>query len=76
LVYTRYSGTFELFARAAAKSEFEKLKQLLGVTSKDQLVEKINQGIEKFRVNTWQVFTYGDANLNHLLGLDQLDSLN
>jgi hypothetical protein len=46
LAHAEYYGAFELFARAASKRQFENLKILLNITSKQQLIDKIEAARE------------------------------
>lgn len=75
LVFTQYSSTFELFARAAVKSEFAKLKTLFSVSTKDEFIQKITEAIDKHNIRSWEIFLYGHIDLDQLLGFKQLDSL-
>ncbi len=65
----RYSGPFELFARAKSKRYFERIKGLLNVKSKDELdtlIDKLNQSGQ---LPSWQFDTLDPTNL---IGLNNI----
>ncbi|UIK04819.1 SEFIR domain-containing protein [Neorhizobium galegae] len=62
----RFSGPFEIFARAKSRRYFEKISGLLGVTSKENLEAQIQAIIQKNQLPRWQFET---LNLSRLTGL-------
>lgn len=69
LLYRReYEGPFELFARAESRAYFEKAKILLGVKSKDELV----QIVAKVRDSRLPKWNYTTLNIAEACGLDLL----
>jgi hypothetical protein len=75
LLYAGYSRTFELFARAASHKHFDILKQMLGVESKDDLIQKLKNAFEVYRVSQWFHFAYESVGFEHLWGIEKLDTL-
>ncbi len=75
LIYARYNRRLELFARAASRKQFDTLKKLLGVDSKDELMEKLKHGYAVHRVAQWYHFNYEGISFEHLWALEQLDTL-
>ena len=49
LIYARYTRPFELFLRAETDDGFEVLKALLGISSRDDLMNKYTQAMEKMK---------------------------
>lgn len=50
----RFAGPFEVFARAKSIKYFERIKDLLGVKSKEDLVALVEQLVQRDRVPRWQ----------------------
>jgi hypothetical protein len=75
LIYAHYSRTFELFARAASKKDFVKLKTLFFISTKEEFVQQVQTALEKYKINTRGIFWHGHIDMANLLGLQQLDSL-
>lgn len=66
-----YGGALEIFARAESNEYFQKIKGMLGITSKkdfDDLVTTIEQG--KIRVPEFG--GYGRTDITYILGYDKL----
>lgn len=59
----RFSGPFEIFARAKSGRYFDKIKGLLAVESKEELEKKLQAIIEKVRLPRWQFETVNVAKL-------------
>ncbi len=74
-VYVSYQRPFELFLRGAAHKDFTKIATLLNVASKDDLVAKFKDGMEKHQVGQWQLFVHVAVNLYGLFNLDKLDTI-
>ncbi|WP_105405472.1 hypothetical protein [Neorhizobium sp. T7_12] len=62
----RFSGPFEIFARAKSLRYFEKIKGLLGVENKEELENRLNSIVQKNQLPRWQFDT---INLSGLTGL-------
>jgi hypothetical protein len=76
LIYAGYSKPFEIFARAQSHSEFERLKGLLKVNSKEELVAKYLAAAEKYGINRWSGFTFrSSVSFEHLMNLEKLDTV-
>lgn len=75
LIYARYTKSFELFARAASHKQFEVLRRMLDVESKDDLIERLRKAFEKHRVGQWYHFGYESVSFEHLWNLEKLDTL-
>ena len=71
LVYIgRYSGAFEIFARAQSKEYFEKVKRLFDIENKDELGALMGAFKErKLRVPSWDFTSVNPADL---IGYDKL----
>jgi hypothetical protein len=76
LVYAGYAKTLQLFIRAREKGEFQKLKALLGVASKQELITKFNEAHQGHRIDRWSEFSFqARVSFQHLFGLEHLDSV-
>ncbi|WFU01954.1 TIR domain-containing protein [Rhizobium sp. CB3171] len=53
----RFSGPFEIFARAKSQRYFDKIKNLLGIGSKDELGAFLEALLQKDRLPRWQFET-------------------
>jgi hypothetical protein len=53
LYASRYSTTIEIFARAKSKSYFDKIAPMLGVSSRDELAERI-ASLDQRRIPKWE----------------------
>lgn len=75
LVYAERFGSFEFFARAASHKQFDAVKTLLKVKDKDDLAERLAQGIEAHRVGRWHNFWGPIDMFKKLMNLDELDTI-
>ncbi|MBN2287566.1 MAG: TIR domain-containing protein [Tissierellales bacterium] len=70
LYIERHSGAFEIFARAQSIEYFDTIKEIFGISSKDDLVPLFNLYKEnKLRVPSWQFTSFDPA---ILLGFEKL----
>lgn len=75
LVYAGYSQGLELFARAKAKSEFEKLKRFLGVSSKQELLSKFAVESKEAGMLQWRDFVVQGVEWEVLFRFQELDTM-
>ena len=75
LVYVGRGGGFEVFARARSKKWFEKVKVLLNVTDKDDLMTRLDEGKKAHGVARWSTFWDAGGLVSDLLDLERMDTL-
>lgn len=63
------SGPFELFARAKSRRYFDRIKGLLAISTKEELVGKVTHLEERNRVPQWQ---FNRLDIQQLIGLNVL----
>lgn len=72
LYMERHSGIFEIFARAQSKDYFDRIKGIIDIASKDDLIPLFNLYKEnKLRVPSWEWTSFNPA---VLIGFDNLAS--
>jgi len=75
LHYTSRSGAFPLFLRAARHRDFEKLAQITGIGSGDELRAAVKSGHDKLQVSHWHNFWMSDRSFWESMNMDALDTL-
>jgi hypothetical protein len=76
LVYAGYSRTFDIFARAQSHREFERLKVLLKVSSKEDLGTKYQAAAKKYDINRWSAFSFhSHVSFEGLMNFQNLDTI-
>lgn len=75
LHYSSRSAAFPFFLRASQHRNFQKLAQITGIPSADQLRAEVKVGQERCRVQSWNDFWMQDRSFWHSMNMDQLDTL-
>lgn len=73
--YLGYSRSLPLFARAASRRDFESIKTLFHVTSKEDFTQKFHEAAERHRLKTWPSLFFAGVSLEEALSLEKLDSM-
>lgn len=75
LHYSSRAGAFPLFVRAAQHRHFQKLAQITGFSSADELRKAVKAGHERVGVNRWQNFWLSDRSFWNSMNMDALDTI-
>lgn len=75
LHYSSRGGAFPFFVRAAQGRNFQKLAQITGISSANELREAVKAGHERLRVNEWHNFWITDRSFWKSMNMDALDTL-
>lgn len=72
LIYAGYDTQLDLFIRAQNKKDFKVLANLIGVDSKSELLEKLNNSEAFGGLNRTTYFMWGNLEMNRLINLENL----
>jgi len=72
LIYAGYDTQLDLFIRAQDKKDFKFLANLIGVESKSELLEKINDSGAFKDLNHSSYFMWGNLEINRLINFENL----
>jgi hypothetical protein len=75
LHYSSRAGAFPFFVRATQHRHFQKLAQITGISSADELREAVKAGHQRLRVNEWHDFWRSDRSFWDSMNMDALDTL-
>lgn len=75
LHYSSHAGGFPFFLRAARHRDFQKLAQITGIESGDELRAAVKAGHERHGVNQWHNFWLSDRSFWTSMNMDDLDTL-
>lgn len=75
LHYSSHAGAFPFFVRAAQHRNFQKLAQITGIESADELRKAVKGGHERMGVNRWHDFWISDRSFWSRMNMDSLDTL-
>ena len=67
--------SFEFFARAASRKQIDAVKILLKAKDKDDLVERLARGIDKYGAEEWYNFWRPIDILKRLMNFGELDRI-
>jgi len=76
LHYSSRGSAYPFFLRAAQHRNFQKLAQITGMTSADQLRAAVKAGHERLQVQRWHNFWIQDRSFWNSMNMDELDTLN
>lgn len=74
LHYASHGNRYPFFARAAQHKHFNKLSIITGITSADELREKVKEGHERLGTGRWYNFHF-ERNFWSSMNMDELDKL-
>lgn len=75
LHYSSRASAFPFFVRAAQHRNFQKLAQVTGIESAEQLRAAVKAGHKRLNVDRWTDFWMQDRSFWHSMNMDQLDTL-
>jgi hypothetical protein len=75
LIYAAHGTTFDLFIRAREKKGFLRLSEILGVFSKEDLVNRYATNIAPHLQSRYRMSTWDQPNFEELMNLNELDTL-
>lgn len=75
LHYSSRAGAFPFFVRAAQHRNFQKLANVTGIGSADELRKAVKAGQERLGVNQWHNFWMNDRSFWDSMNMDALDTL-
>lgn len=75
LVYSGFYGPFELFLRGESHADFKRIASLLGVASKQELIDRFNERGTANRIDQWTFFFHAGVSLRTLYNLEKLDTI-
>jgi hypothetical protein len=74
LHYASHGNSYPFFVRAAQHKYFKKLSIITGITTADELREKVKEGQERVRADRWYNFHFGRSFWSSM-NMDELDKL-
>jgi hypothetical protein len=72
-VYANSLTQFPFFQRASQHRHFEKLKIVLGLKSREEVLLKATEGFSKFEIRNWSDFAFSRITFQEALNLENLD---
>lgn len=75
LFYSSRSSAFPFFLRAAQHRNYQKLAQITGIDSVEQLRKAVKEGHERLQVKSWHDFWRTDRTFWGSMNMDALDTL-
>ena len=72
LIFAEYTRSFELFVRAETDDGFEVLKTLLGIASRDDLMNRYSKAIEKVQGSFSDLFFHSRISFEELMNFEKI----